>query len=157
MTDQMASFRCGDQRQGWAGGRRRWSATSRPTTPATTTPTTTGTRTSSQNFKKRQVPSFCKSFQEFPGVSRSFCKFSKVSKSFCKCSKTLLITNHTGSSSGETERSSATKHSSQRGRGAGERPREEGGGGEQRHHGGQVHMSSIIFLFLQKYEFLQYM
>ena len=66
----LTTFRCGDQQaQGWAGGRRRWSATSRPTTPATTTTTTTGTRTSSQNFRKRQVPSFCKSFQEFQGVS----------------------------------------------------------------------------------------
>ena len=88
--------------------------------------------------------------QEFPRVSRSFCKWSKVSKSFCKCSKTLLITNHTGSSSRETERSSAAKHSSQRGRGEGERPREEGGGGEQRHHGGQVHMSSIMFFLFFK-------
>ena len=69
-------------------------------------------------------------------------------KSFPKVS--AWITNHTGSSSGKTERSSAAKHSSQRGRGEGERPREEGRAGEQRHHGGQVQLSSIIFFFLFK-------
>ena len=88
--------------------------------------------------------------QEFPRVSRSFFKCSKVSRIFFKCSKTLLITTHTGSSSGETERSSAAKHSSQRGRGEGERPLEEGGAGEQRHHGGQVQLSSIIFFSSSK-------
>ena len=69
----------GDPKQGWAGGRRRWSATSRPTTPATTTKTKTATRASSQNFRKRQVPSCCKSFQEFPGVSANAQKFPRVS------------------------------------------------------------------------------
>ena len=75
-------------------------------------------------------------------------------KSFPKVS--AWITNHTGSSSGKTERSSAAKHSSQRGRGDGGRPSEDGRAGEQRHHGGQVQLSSIIFFLLQKYEFLQY-
>ena len=97
--------------------------------------------------------------QEKASSQLLFCKCSEVSKSFCKCSKTLFITNPTGSSSGETERSSATKHSSQRGRGEGERPREQGRAGEQRHHGGQVHLSSIMFFFfptihVRKAEFL---
>ena len=82
--------------------------------------------------------------QEKASSQLLFCKCSEVSKSFCKCSKTLFITNPTGSSSGETERSSTAKHSSQRGRGEGESR-----AGEQRHHGGQVHLSfRPPFLFL---------